>query len=258
MGARNGHACPLCSRERSRAMRRLSFSAVFALLLALLFAAFAVPAARAQTVLTGSHDNSPVGFTASGPGAFVVPADTADGPAATFSNNLYTGLSAIKAAVLTINGGQFNFNRYVSGSTTTGEGLYVSSSTVTVNAGQFNGNYFAGYLADSGSTVVINGGQFDANTQYGFWPYRATSVLVSGGQFNHNQDGLALAFCPAVTITGGQFVGNSTADIVVNTSTVDIYGHFAGVGTGQNVTLPAGSGSFSGTLQNAPLPQIIR
>jgi hypothetical protein len=125
---------------------------------------------------------------------------------------------------------------------------YHAAAIDTISGGNFDSNTYG--LLDDSSTDNISGGEFD-NNFYGLYTSGTTApVGVTGGNFNNNTFGLYTIDGSVVTVSTGDFQGNTGVDLVANGGTIDIYGEsFGGLAFG-DLSSGGSAGSFDWTLSN--------
>ena len=216
---------------------------MFALALALAGFCSVSSASFAQSgiTLSGSYSHS---FNGTGYQALNSGSPYTVTPTAAFFDNSNTGLF-LDSSAATITGANFYNN-------TTGDGLFAGDSTLTTTGANYFGNGSTGLGAIS-SVLTVNSGNFSNNGGDGL--YAESSVMtINSGQFSNNGAyGVGAFSSEKATLNGGTFGGNALSDLYVDQSSlVVIYGS-GFTYNGQNNyfgALNAGSGSFSGLLEN--------
>ncbi len=176
----------------------------------------AIPAAHAQTVLSGSYNNQTRdGYDTTSGQSYIVT------PTATFDSNGQDGLA-----------------------------VNDSSIGVTVNGGQFEGNSDYGLLVDRG-TATFNGGTINDNLHNLSVQGNGTLNIYGGSITNAQHDGL-IAEDGTINIYGGTISGSGAVDLLAEfaNSTITLYGTFSQYGL-----VTGSSGTITGSLVDGGGPQ---
>ena len=160
------------------------------------------------------------------------------------------GIALSNSSTVTITGGTVTEIQNGTGVSSNSTGLLsISGGTIT---GGVNG---IGVRALTSGPVTVTGGTITApGGNYAFLKSGSGLLTVTGGTITGGLYGLYADGGPA-TVTGGLF-GGTTYALFTNTGTIDLYGNFSSLSTGQTLTvgqatnLNLGAGSFVGTLSN--------
>jgi hypothetical protein len=118
-----------------------------------------------------------------------------------------------------------------------------TANNAIVSSGDYSEGVI-GYL-NEGTDLTVVGGRFDQD-DIGFDNMTAASATINDGMFNDNSTGVLNL--GTLNIKGGDFTGNPGIDIdTTDTGVTDIFGTSFSTGFGE---LPAGTGSFTGTLKD--------